>query len=75
MPYDLAGARVPFAAGTSLCPPNFEPPCSCPPGGIDPGCLVDGDVDVSAAGGAENSVPAGVAFTPVAAPAVDANQS
>jgi hypothetical protein len=55
---------LPFGAGASLCPPDYEPPCTCPPDGIDAACPVDGDgVDHSdlrfVAGGESDAVEPG----------------
>lgn len=71
MTYTLT-SPLPYGAGSSLCPPNYEPPCTCPPDGINPGCPVDGDELPSCVGGSSDGVPVGVVSTPVATPAVDA---
>lgn len=40
---------LPFGAGSSLCPPDTEPPCTCYGDLVDPACPVDGDVDAEPA--------------------------
>lgn len=42
MSYPLS-TSLPFGAGSSLCPPDVEPPCTCAGDRVDPACPVDGD--------------------------------